>query len=458
MPDVSSSPKQYQYVASHIYGTALHGMLQKYPLMDYSAKRWQKHAVRVEKEADSITMNNLVIRFLDSTSRCFRIWSRMRKSTRSTLQIASRFGLVKAATSLLDTGTDVNTESRLGETPLLDASTEGHATIVRLLLDRGTNVNKEDHRNQTPSSAVSSGGHEVIVRLLLDRGAEVNAQHKTREGSIDALEAAIYAGHTNIAQILIDHGADVRKKLADGRTALHNAAKLGAEDFISSMIGLGADINAEDIHGWTPCAIAYVYGHAFRDPTLLGESCVSSDLNGTIGFPPSRLEDLQQDINISENGLLATISVSPIPMTCFKSTDIMPVKASQAIFQICANHPMPAGRYVAYFEVTIFNDRNVSTLDQRYFMSSCLFTYCKMLIMLTSISTVGIGISGYNSAYFGMPGWDKDSWGYHGDNGEKFDQNGQGTKYGPLYGDRDTVGCGVDFHTNEVFFTKNGSI
>ncbi|KAJ9662205.1 hypothetical protein H2198_001556 [Neophaeococcomyces mojaviensis] len=53
----------------------------------------------------------------------------------------------------------------------------------------------------------------------------------------------------------------------------------------------------------------------------------------------------------------------------------------------------------------------------------------------------------------GNPG----SWGYHGDDGMKYDQNGeQGILYGPKYGAGDIIGCGVNFITNSVFFTKNG--
>lgn len=54
-----------------------------------------------------------------------------------------------------------------------------------------------------------------------------------------------------------------------------------------------------------------------------------------------------------------------------------------------------------------------------------------------------------------MPGWTADSWGYHGDDGYKLTQN-TGDKYGPLYGEGDTIGCGVDFHEGSAFFTKNG--
>jgi hypothetical protein len=56
-----------------------------------------------------------------------------------------------------------------------------------------------------------------------------------------------------------------------------------------------------------------------------------------------------------------------------------------------------------------------------------------------------------------MPGWFRGTWGYHGDDGETFDERATGTKYGPTYGAGDTVGCGVEFLKRSAFFTKNGS-
>lgn len=55
-----------------------------------------------------------------------------------------------------------------------------------------------------------------------------------------------------------------------------------------------------------------------------------------------------------------------------------------------------------------------------------------------------------------LPGWDKGSYGYHGDDGHSFNSTGTGKAYGPTFDTGDVIGCGVDLHSNCCFYTKNG--
>ncbi|KAG0699738.1 hypothetical protein DFH29DRAFT_808594 [Suillus ampliporus] len=57
-----------------------------------------------------------------------------------------------------------------------------------------------------------------------------------------------------------------------------------------------------------------------------------------------------------------------------------------------------------------------------------------------------------------LPGWEKHSWGYHGDDGSSFAAEKTGTPYGPQFGAGDVIGCGIDFSQNRAFYTKNGAL
>lgn len=53
-------------------------------------------------------------------------------------------------------------------------------------------------------------------------------------------------------------------------------------------------------------------------------------------------------------------------------------------------------------------------------------------------------------------GWDKQSYGYHGDDGHSFSSSGNGQPYGPTFTTGDIIGCGVNLVDNTCFYTKNG--
>ena len=72
---------------------------------------------------------------------------------------------------------------------------------------------------------------------------------------------------------------------------------------------------------------------------------------------------------------------------------------------------------------------------------------------------IGVGFSSSKASLERLPGWEQESWAYHGDDGKAFfgESQGQGKPYGPTFTLNDIVGCGVNFSSRTAFFTKNGS-
>lgn len=126
-------------------------------------------------------------------------------------------------------------------------------------------------------------------------------------------------------------------------------------------------------------------------------------------------------------------------------------RPSDEASSIRADRPMPREVGVYYYEVTVLSkgrDRYIFHLDEtRRRRCTCLQEY----------SPIAIGFSLEPATLHRMPGWEPESWAYHGDDGHSFCQTATGKGYGAKFGTSDVIGCGVNFRTGIAFFTKNGS-
>uniref|UniRef100_A0A060T2J0 ARAD1C28996p n=1 Tax=Blastobotrys adeninivorans TaxID=409370 RepID=A0A060T2J0_BLAAD len=104
--------------------------------------------------------------------------------------------------------------------------------------------------------------------------------------------------------------------------------------------------------------------------------------------------------------------------------------SSLEVIALRANHSVPPLCGVYYFEIHI---EAMGTED-----------------------LLGIGLCDAEAMLTKMPGLEKHSWGYHSDDGRIITCQGTAKSYGPKFGAGDVIGCGVDFHKNCVFYTKNG--
>jgi hypothetical protein len=91
------------------------------------------------------------------------------------------------------------------------------------------------------------------------------------------------------------------------------------------------------------------------------------------------------------------------------------------------------------------------------------FSYFEVLIEKLDKGHVSIGLSNHEYPLNLHIGWLKRSYGYHSDDGRKFkwkdheSGTNDGELYGPSFGQGDTIGCGLNLQTRELYYTKNGS-
>jgi hypothetical protein len=78
--------------------------------------------------------------------------------------------------------------------------------------------------------------------------------------------------------------------------------------------------------------------------------------------------------------------------------------------------------------------------------------------MLSRDLQMSIGLSGPKVTSRRPPGWEPDSFGFTSDDGHLLLGNSSTPKkYSHPYGSSDVIGCGINFHKNHIFFTKNGN-
>jgi len=116
---------------------------------------------------------------------------------------------------------------------------------------------------------------------------------------------------------------------------------------------------------------------------------------------------------------------------------------------IRSDHPMPSQCGIYYYEVTI-----ISRKREEYVTYATI--YDPVMIFNFYRSSIAIGFSGRGVVLTRLPGWEPDSWAYHGDDGHSFCCQSTGKHYGPPFTAGDVIGCGVNFRTGSAFFTKNG--
>jgi len=180
-----------------------------------------------------------------------------------------------------------------GWTVLHEAARRARANIVRLLLEHGADPNaREAGDNTYPLHWAAANGNLPILRALLDAGGDVHgagADHagdvigwatmspetgKNLRAVVDLLVergarhhifSALAVGDPDLVRSVVERDpAALARKLSrfeHGITALQLAVVRKRDDLLDLLIELGADLEAEDVHGQTALAGALSLGN-----------------------------------------------------------------------------------------------------------------------------------------------------------------------------------------------------
>ncbi|OCK76482.1 ankyrin, partial [Lepidopterella palustris CBS 459.81] len=158
--------------------------IEEFKLAQYSAEFWMSHAQAAMEQTE--TLSRLAMKLFSTRNNAYINWIRIHdpeepwkgpnfrkvpERVPAPLYYASRAGLIKVVSLLLENEIDVNAQGGEYGNALQVASYGGHEQVVKLLLDKSADVNAQGGEYGNALQVASYGGHEQIVKLLLDKGA-----------------------------------------------------------------------------------------------------------------------------------------------------------------------------------------------------------------------------------------------------------------------------------------------
>lgn len=100
------------------------------------------------------------------------------------------------------------------------------------------------------------GKHESVIKLLRDNGVKISA------GDVGQFACfAVEHNNLDLLKDIINHGGDITLLNSLGTTALHTAISEENTEIVKFLVDQGADIDKQDVHGWTPRCLADYQGH-----------------------------------------------------------------------------------------------------------------------------------------------------------------------------------------------------
>lgn len=421
--------------------------------------------------------------------------------------VAAKRGHIHVVEFLIEKGADIYAKtSDLEITALHCATKSTNIELCKLLLDKGMDIKLRTKHDWQPLHYASLYGSPDLLEFLLSRGAEIDA---TVETNVTALALAARSYKNTNVKFLLKRGANPNIADKSSNTPVMSACRVGALSVLQTLIELGnADFTLTDKHGnnalteadkmnmiecavylWKkgcdPVALKVARGLGplkWMRPRMLNVDdspsprygaasiAIGSKMyiyggngyqNGFSHHDPDR--DLGSDTTIEQRHS-ALNDIWMVDLEKVETTFLNPTHNKNKYFM--SNER--CGTYCKVLDdgfTVISTDEN--TEEDEMEPSSCQSNIpfraedgiCYFEVYIVDPGAKGIATLGLSDKQFKLdriPGWIKDSYGYHGDDGQVFHNNGQGKLWGPRYMAGDNIGCGINFKTGEVFFTKNG--
>lgn len=161
----------------------------------------------------------------------------------------------------IEKGKEGDPEGADAWTPLLMATKQGDQKAVDILARGKANLEAKLKDGSSALSLACVLGHMDVAKSLLDQGADPESP---LEGMSLLLRAA-HAGQLDVMKTLVGAKANVNFATPEGLTAMHIATQEKNKEAISTLVELGANMEATDEDGCTPLMLSVLHD--------LGEPC-----------------------------------------------------------------------------------------------------------------------------------------------------------------------------------------
>jgi ankyrin repeat protein len=199
---------------------------------------WKRTPLHVAAAAGTV---DRLQQLLDAGSDPLATWH----CEQTALHMAAQANRAEAIRFLVKHGLGVECTTGFGTTPLLDALSSDSLDAVRTLLELGADVEHDDSVQTSPINAAQS---LAAFRMVLEAGGDIN--RISGDGRWPLWQAA-ENGDLELLGFLLEKGAQV-DLTSTGATALHAAVQADSLPCIAALLAAGANVNAQDVDGWTP--------------------------------------------------------------------------------------------------------------------------------------------------------------------------------------------------------------